>query len=174
MSWWVCVLIPSSRSSTYSGLVGIHAIHVVDTPTRSAILKRKKGWVESSWVCVCTLLANNRKCLIWIFKLGIFHQFFVPLKLTYLVTLFDCKFQVIKNSPEWQFFGIFNHSLSTQNVLNETFFHFQTPCTPDNSREGGIIAEGQKLVNLLLICLGVADSWQNPSVMPYLLIKTFT
>ena len=35
---------------------------------------------------------------------GIFHQ----LKLTCLVTLFDRKLQVFKNSPKWTIFGIFN------------------------------------------------------------------
>ena len=33
---------------------------------------------------------------------------FVLLKLTCLVTLFDCKLQVLKNSPKWTSFGIFN------------------------------------------------------------------
>ena len=38
---------------------------------------------------------------------------FVLLKLTCLITLFDSKFQVFKNSP---IFDIFNEVLSTQNV----------------------------------------------------------
>ena len=33
---------------------------------------------------------------------------FVLLKLTCLVTLFDRKLQVFKNSPKWTIFGIFN------------------------------------------------------------------
>ena len=41
---------------------------------------------------------------------------FVLLKLTYLVTLFDRKLQVFKNSPKLTIFGIFNELLSTQNV----------------------------------------------------------
>ena len=44
---------------------------------------------------------------------GIFVLF---LKLTCLVTLFDRKLQVFKNSPKWTIFGIFNQLLSTQNV----------------------------------------------------------
>ena len=39
---------------------------------------------------------------------GIFHQFFVLLKRTCLVTLFDRRLQVFKNSPKWTIFGIFN------------------------------------------------------------------
>ena len=37
-----------------------------------------------------------------------FPPIFVLLKLTCLVTLFDCKLQVFKNSPKWTVFGIFN------------------------------------------------------------------
>ena len=37
-----------------------------------------------------------------------FPPFFVLLKLTCLVTLFDRKLQVVKNSPKWTLFGIFN------------------------------------------------------------------
>ena len=37
-------------------------------------------------------------------------------KLTCLVTLFDRKLQVFKNSPKLTIFGIFNELLSTQNV----------------------------------------------------------
>ena len=40
-----------------------------------------------------------------------FSPFFVLIKLTFLVTLFDRKLQVIKNSPNW---SIFNKLLSTQ------------------------------------------------------------
>ena len=41
---------------------------------------------------------------------------FVLLKLTCLVTLFDRKLQVFKNSPKLTIFGIFDNLLSTQNV----------------------------------------------------------
>ena len=42
-------------------------------------------------------------------NVGIFHNFFALLKMTYLVTLFGRKLQVT-------IFGIFNELLSTQNV----------------------------------------------------------
>ena len=42
------------------------------------------------------------------FELWHFPPIFVPLKLTCLVTLFDRKRQVFKNSPKWTIFGIFN------------------------------------------------------------------
>ena len=45
-----------------------------------------------------------------------FPPIFVLLKLICLVTLFDCKLQVFKNSPEWTIFGVVNQLLSTQNV----------------------------------------------------------
>ena len=57
------------------------------------------------------------------FNFGIFHQF-----LSCLVTLFDSKLHVFKNSLKLTIFGILNKLLSTQNVnvaslamLNETF-----------------------------------------------------
>ena len=34
----------------------------------------------------------------------------------YLVTLFDCKLQMSKNSSKWTIFGNFNDFLFTQNV----------------------------------------------------------
>ena len=45
-----------------------------------------------------------------------FPPFFVLLKLTCLVTLFDRKLQVFKNSPKLTICGTFNKLLSTQNV----------------------------------------------------------
>ena len=47
---------------------------------------------------------------------GIFHQLFVLLKLTCLVTLFDRKLQVFRNSPKLAIFAIFHELLFTQNV----------------------------------------------------------
>ena len=63
---------------------------------------------------ICTVFGNRPKC-------RIFHRFsissiFVLLKLTCLVTLFDRKLQVFKNSPKLAIFAIFNERLSTQNV----------------------------------------------------------
>ena len=48
-------------------------------------------------------------------------HFFVNMKVTCLVTLFDINFQVFKNSPNWSICDIFNEPLSTQNV-NEARF----------------------------------------------------
>ena len=45
-----------------------------------------------------------------------FSPIFVLLKLTCLVTLFDLKLQIFKNSPERTTFGIFNEFLYFQNV----------------------------------------------------------
>ena len=45
-----------------------------------------------------------------------FSRIFVLLKLTCLVTLFDRKLQVFKNSPKETIFGIFNQLLSSQDV----------------------------------------------------------
>ena len=50
------------------------------------------------------------------FEFWHFPPIFVLLKLTCLVTLFDRKLQVFKNSPNWPFFGISNELLSIQNI----------------------------------------------------------
>ena len=55
-----------------------------------------------------TLFENYSKCRIWILAFWHFSPIFVLLKLTCLVTLFDPKLQVFKNSPKWTIFGIFN------------------------------------------------------------------
>ena len=54
-----------------------------------------------------SLFENYSKCRIWIFEFWHFPHIFVLLKLTCLVTLFDRKLQVFKNSPKWTIFGIF-------------------------------------------------------------------
>ena len=46
---------------------------------------------------------------------------FCPFKTTCLVTLFDCKLQVSKNSSKLTTFGIFNELLSTQNAIVARF-----------------------------------------------------
>ena len=51
-----------------------------------------------------------------LFQFWHFPPIFVLLKLTCLVTLFDRKLQVFKNSPKLTVFGIFNELLSTQDV----------------------------------------------------------
>ena len=55
-----------------------------------------------------TLFENHPKCRILMFEVWYFPPIFVLLKLTCLVTLFDRKLQVYKNSPKWTIFGIFN------------------------------------------------------------------
>ena len=42
------------------------------------------------------------------FEFWRFSPIFVQLKVTCLVTLFDRKLQVFKNSPKWSIFGIFH------------------------------------------------------------------
>ena len=83
-----------------------------------------------------TVFENHPKCRIWIFQFWHFPPIFDLLKLTCLVTLFDRKLQVFKNSPKWNLLGIFNELLSTQNVnvarfarnVEWDFFcDFQTP-----------------------------------------------
>ena len=86
---------------------------------------------------ISTVFENHPKCRIWIFDFWYFLPIFVLLKLTCLVTLFDRKLQVFKNSPKWTIFGLFNELLSTQNVnvarfarnVEWDFFcDFRTPC----------------------------------------------
>ena len=55
------------------------------------------------------------------FSILAFSANFCPIKMTSLVTLFDRKLQVFKNSPKLTIFGIFNELLSIQNV-NEARF----------------------------------------------------
>ena len=61
------------------------------------------------------------------------------IKLTCLVTLYDRKIHVFKNSPKWTIFGIFDELLATQNVNVarfarnvecDFFSDFQTLCGP--------------------------------------------
>ena len=72
-----------------------------------------------------------------IFQFWHFPPIFVLLKVTCLITLFDSKLQVFKNSPKWIIFGIFNELLSTQhvnvarfarNIECDFFCDFQTLC----------------------------------------------
>ena len=52
-----------------------------------------------------TLFENYSKCRNCMFEFWHFPPTFVLLKLTCLVTLFDRKIQVFKNSPKWTIFG---------------------------------------------------------------------
>ena len=62
------------------------------------------------------IFINENYSITRIYEYWHFPQFFVLLKMTYLVTLFDRKLQAFKNSPKLTFFGIFCELLSTQNV----------------------------------------------------------
>ena len=68
-----------------------------------------------------TLFENYSKCRIWVYEFWHFPPIFVLLKLTCLVTLFDRKLQVFKNSPKWNIFGHFQltfvHSKCKHNSL---------------------------------------------------------
>ena len=75
----------------------------------------KFKWVEGRWYHedppkvihsqTGTVFENHPKCCIRILA---FSPIFDLLKLTYLVTLFDRKLQVFKNSPKLTIFGTFN------------------------------------------------------------------
>ena len=56
----------------------------------------------------------HSKCRIWIFQFWHFSP--ILSKFTCLVTVFDRKLQVFKNSPKLTIFGIFNELLTTQNI----------------------------------------------------------
>ena len=66
------------------------------------------------------LAKKYSKCRIWTFLFWHFPSIFVLLKVTCLVTLFDNKLHVVKNSPNQTIFGNFNEFGATQNV-NATF-----------------------------------------------------
>ena len=55
---------------------------------------------------------STKKYHIWIITFWHFPTSFVPLKLTYLVALFDHKLQVTKNSPKWHFCAFLRHFCS--------------------------------------------------------------
>ena len=61
-----------------------------------------------------TVFENHPKCHICDFQFWHFQSIFVLLKVTCLVTLFDRKLQVFKNSLKLTIFGIFNQLLSSQ------------------------------------------------------------
>ena len=59
------------------------------------------------------MFENRSKCRTLYFPILEISTNFCPIC---LVTLFDCKLQVFKNSSEWTIIGIFNELLFTQNV----------------------------------------------------------
>ena len=91
-------------------------------------------WLKIQTHCLKMTQMSHLKVL----NFGIFHQFQVISKLTYLLTLFDHKLQVSENSSNWSVFGNFYVLLSTQNINVARFaryvywdfsFNFQTPCS---------------------------------------------
>ena len=74
----------------------------------SSLVSRKAIMMMYFQFPAYTLLENHPKCRIWIFEFWHFPPIFALLKLTCLVTLFDHKLQVFKNSPKWTIFGIYN------------------------------------------------------------------
>ena len=68
---------------------------------------------ESSWL-LTTQATSSQQHIVWkspkMSHLNFWHfpPIFVLLKLTCLVTLFDRKLQIFKNSPKWTILGIFN------------------------------------------------------------------
>ena len=107
------ILLSSPRTSEWKSIIRklklnstAHCQYVMDTITPSSLLK-------SSFNC-CTVFENYPKCLIWNLKFWHFPPIYTLLKVTCLVTLFDRKLQIFKNSPKWTIFGIFK-------MLNETF-----------------------------------------------------
>ena len=64
-----------------------------------------------------TWFENYSKCHLWIFWFWHFPSIFVIFKVTCLVTLFDRKLQIFKNSPKWSIFGTFVHSKCKRSLL---------------------------------------------------------
>jgi len=63
------------------------------------------------------MFENYSKMSYWNISILAFLAYFLSLlKVTRLVTLFDCKFLVFKKSSKLTIFGIFNQLLSAQNV----------------------------------------------------------
>ena len=71
------------------------------------------------------MFENYPKCRICIFQFWHFPPIFVRLKVTCLVTLFDCKLQVFKNSSKLTNFGFYNEVLSKKYLISIfEFWHF--------------------------------------------------
>ena len=74
--------------------------------TQKSFFSRFRPW--SQWFKITQNVA---------FEFWHFQPFFVKLKVTYLVALFDRKLQVSKNSPKLTIFVLFNELFSTQNKM---------------------------------------------------------
>ena len=92
-------------------------------------------------------------------------RIFLLLKLTCLVTLFDCKLQIFKNGQKFNTYGIFNELLSTQNVIvarfarnikNETFLGIFKPLCIVNKAHKSYLDEKDNMAKSNFdICLSV-------------------
>ena len=106
-----------------------------------------------------------------------FLPIFVLSKPTCLVTLFDRKLQVFKNSPKWTILGISNKLLSTQNViklaslamLNETF-----SVIFKHREESAFMYSGHHFIKFCkqvvwigVMLTGQKLSWTNTAIMMY-------
>ena len=76
----------------------------------------KVFFVRHHSVCNLTIIFGLKITQNVTFEFWHFPPIFDLLKLNCLVTLFDRKLQVFKNSPKWTISGIFIELLSTQNV----------------------------------------------------------
>ena len=84
---------------------------------------------------ICTVFENPQKCRIWVFQIWHFPPFFILLKVTCLVTLFDRKLQVFQKIAKINHFRHFQwtfvHSkckCSSKYKMRLFFCDFQTPC----------------------------------------------
>ena len=119
MKWLPKAKLPKVCLLTSLGRLNLGAF--LDIPLNTSILLLQKRLLNLTYLKVkhdflnvrlfgtySTLFENYPKCRIWILEFWHFPPFFVLLKLTYLVTLFDRKLQFFKNSPKWTIFGIFD------------------------------------------------------------------
>ena len=87
-------VVQKHKLTDYTDLTKHNLIHNLKNLTKPRALKMfpYKGQ---------TVFENHPKYCIWRFQFGHFLPIFVQLKLTCLVTLFDCKLQAFKNSSNW-------------------------------------------------------------------------
>ena len=86
-----------------------------------------------------------------------FPPIFVQLKLTCLVTLFDCKLQVFKNSSKWTIFGISDFVSSKRKLssCNETFTVIFKHCASTKKRLITLATSNGLLMNMMIKYLEV-------------------
>ena len=79
-------------------------------------------WGKAQKIGDIKLFENYSKMSHLKFSILAFSPIFVLFKVTCLVTLYDRKLQVFKNSSKWTILGIFNEFLPTQNVAPNVVF----------------------------------------------------